>query len=640
MNQRHKRRRRYYFACMLAISMLLFFVRPYGSTVLANEVTDSANDTQTDITETNLTETNITEDNSNPPVIETIIFNESTINLGVGERIDLTSLTVTNETKENISYVVSDNTIATVETNGIVTALKIGTTKLTASLTNGNIAECIITVKEAPTGIRVSTITKTIKTGSSYSINPKLTSGYTNTGFTYETSNDDIAAVDKEGKVTALEEGTVKITIKTYNNIEKVIQIRVVNKIATFKLQYIPDNNIFLAKGQTRSLYYDISPSNHKSYVKTQINWESSNPSVASINKNGLITAKKIGKTEIRLKTKDGSAKTLTIKVTVAARKTGTGYIESNMSIVDSSNGTYTYAEMVNDLKTLEKKYGDIIQVDTLSKTYDNRNIYEVILGNPNAKEKVMIQSSIHAREYMTSQLTMKQIEFYCKNYYSGRYNGKYFNELFDDVAFYIVPMANPDGVTISQYGYSGIQNSNLRQKVISIAKKNGGSSSYYRTWKANARGVDLNRNFDQYWEILQGNASGRSAYGYKGPSAVSEIESKALVNLFQRIDPTATISYHATGSIIFWDYGQKGQQREESVRLVNAARSLTSYSLVKGFSKYHATGFSDWVSIKQSTPAITIEIGTGACPLESWEFKSIWSKNKLIYLKTAELYR
>jgi g-D-glutamyl-meso-diaminopimelate peptidase len=645
MIQRQKRRKRNYFACMLVISMLLFFVRPYGNTVLAAEVTDSTNDTQTNIvesniTENNITETNLSEENSNTSTNETIDFKEVEIDLGVGESFNLTSLIVTNEPLANTSYEVTDNTIATVEENGTITATKIGTTKVIASLTNGNKAQCTITVKEAPNGIRVSTLVKTLKTGSSYSINPKLTTGYTNTGFTYETSNSDIAVVDKEGKVTAMKEGTVKITIKTYNNIKKVIQIRVVNKIATFKLQYILDNSIFLAKGQTRSLYYDVSPSNQKSYVKTQIIWESSNPNIVSVSKDGKITAKKTGNTEISIKTKDGSAKKLAIKVMVAARKSGTGYIEDNMSIVDSSNATYTYSEMVNDLNALEKKYGDIIQVDTLSKTYDSRNIYEVVLGNPNAKEKVMIQSSIHAREYMTSQLTMKQIEFYCKNYYSGRLNGIYFNEIFDDVAFYIIPMANPDGVTISQYGPSGIQNSDLRQRVISIAKRNGGGSSYYRTWKANARGVDLNRNFDQYWEILQGNASGRSAYGYKGPSALSEIESKTLVNLFRRIEPTATISYHSTGSIIFWDYGQKGAQRQESTRLVNTARSLTSYSLVKGFSKYHATGFSDWVSIKQRTPAITIEVGTGACPLKSWEFKSIWSKNKLVFIKTAELYR
>jgi len=104
----------------------------------------------------------------------------------------------------------------------------------------------------------------------------------------------------------------------------------------------------------------------------------------------------------------------------------------------------------------------------------------------------------------MTTQLTMKQIELYCLNYYTGMHQKRYYSELFDEVAFHILPMANPDGVTISQFGSKGIRNKNLRQKIEKICKKYGnGKTSYYTNWKANARGVDLNRNFNVYWKQL-----------------------------------------------------------------------------------------------------------------------------------------
>lgn len=134
------------------------------------------------------------------------------------------------------------------------------------------------------------------------------------------------------------------------------------------------------------------------------------------------------------------------------------------------------------------------------------------------------MQAAIHAREYMVSQLVMKQIEFYCANYYTGTYKGKCFSQLFDKVCFKIVPMSNPDGVTISQYGPQGIRNSALRNNIKAMCKRYArGRHSYYTIWKANARGVDLNRNFNPYWRLLASSQKAPSAFGYKGAGPVSE---------------------------------------------------------------------------------------------------------------------
>lgn len=59
--------------------------------------------------------------------------------------------------------------------------------------------------------------------------------------------------------------------------------------------------------------------------------------------------------------------------------------------IVDTSKAEYTYSEMVDDLNLLNKKYKSYLELNVLGKTYDNRNIYEVILGNKDADKHFLI---------------------------------------------------------------------------------------------------------------------------------------------------------------------------------------------------------------------------------------------------------
>ena len=111
----------------------------------------------------------------------------------------------------------------------------------------------------------------------------------------------------------------------------------------------------------------------------------------------------------------------------------------------------------------------------TLGKTADKREIYCFILGRADAGEKIFLFGAIHGREYMTSQLLMEQTaEFLTKLYREETYKGYSYKELLRGKAVYVVPMANPDGVTISQQGPRGLEIPNFRNRYGRSGREKG----------------------------------------------------------------------------------------------------------------------------------------------------------------------
>lgn len=246
-----------------------------------------------------------------------------------------------------------------------------------------------------------------------------------------------------------------------------------------------------------------------------------------------------------------------------------------NAAIVSGGKKNYSYKELKTDLKQLQKKYRDHCQVNVIGKTADKRNLYEVVIGNPNAKKHLLVIGNLHAREHMTVQLCMKQIEYYLNNY-NKKINGKKVSATLNKVAIHYVPSCNPDGTAISQKGFNAIRNKSLRNGL----RRMGGSSS---KWKANARGVDLNRN----WKVAFKKAGKKGSSGYRGPKAASEKEVQALVKWVNRIERrgkiAGVVSYHSTGSILYGRCASRATKKVRNIttRMYKLAKSLTRYHLM-----------------------------------------------------------
>ncbi len=293
----------------------------------------------------------------------------------------------------------------------------------------------------------------------------------------------------------------------------------------------------------------------------------------------------------------------------------------------------YSYSEMSEDIAELQRLYGSHFHCNVAGKSVDGRNIYDVVIGNQYAGKSILVVSTLHAREYMASQLCMKQIEYYLQNYYEKFGNVKISNVL-DNVAIHYVPMANPDGVAISQYGFSAIRSEKLRKGF----KKMWGTQ-YPSLWKANARGVDLNKNFP-YAYIPDRGKRGRE--GYTGKKKCSEPETQTINRLINRLNDTTDligqINYHATGSIIFGECS--GPLEPVITEMYNLARDVTGYSSAASYSgdSKSVGNLREYVMYNKNVPSITIEVGTVSCPLPASQFGGIWEKNRMLVLKEANL--
>ena len=301
---------------------------------------------------------------------------------------------------------------------------------------------------------------------------------------------------------------------------------------------------------------------------------------------------------------------------------------------VSKDSANYTYEQMMEDLEEMSAAYPSLITVNICGTSLDGRAIPEVIIGNRESPKHIFIQASIHAREHINTLLAMAQIEQLLVHHADGVYVDASYDELLSQVCFHILPMSNPDGVTISQMGIDGIRDEGLKEILRGCYQNdldNGRTSSdidtYWRKWKANARGVDLNRNFDAGWETYEG-VSYPSSDHYKGDAPVSEPETQAIVN-----------AVHACG--IYWDYGSNGEVYEADAMLANIAQAITGYSAVSSVqSSQDAAGCSDYFVLKEGIPSVTIENGYSDCPIGIEEFPSIWNSNVELLPALAMNYR
>lgn len=259
--------------------------------------------------------------------LTSVALNSDTLNLvaGADGRQLVATTTPDNALLDNLTftYKSSNETVATVDENGLVTPLKAGTATITVTAqavvtTNGMAlfttratAKCTVTVTDnsiPATNIELDTYSKTMTVGEKAKLTATVKPDDSTDKVTWKSKNDKIVSVDENGNITALAVGETEV-IATAGSVSAVCNVTVEGvKVSEVKLN---KTSVSLKAGETEQLTATVTPDNATDKTVT---WTSSNEKIATV-ADGKITAVAPGTATITATAGDKSA---TCTVTVA----------------------------------------------------------------------------------------------------------------------------------------------------------------------------------------------------------------------------------------------------------------------------------------------------------------------------------
>ena len=191
---------------------------------------------------------------------------------------------------KTLTWKSSNTSVAKVSASGVVTSVGDGSCTITATSTDGsNITSSINVVVDSNiyvTGVSVSPSTVSLFNGESYSLTANITpSNATNKSVTWSSSNNNVATVDANGKVTAKAQGSCTIYATSNENsaFKGSCAVTVTNKQFT-----ITPTSKSLYVGESFTITYSATPD-------ATATFSSNNTSVATVDANGKVTAKAKG---------------------------------------------------------------------------------------------------------------------------------------------------------------------------------------------------------------------------------------------------------------------------------------------------------------------------------------------------------
>ena len=233
---------------------------------------------------------------------------------------------------KNVTWKSSNTSVATVNNNGIVTAVGNGTATITATTeSGGKTAICKVTVSIAPTGVTLNQTSATMTSkGQTITLTATVSpSNAANKNVTWKSSNTAVATVDSNGKVTAVGNGTATITATTESG-GKTATCKVTVSIAPTKVTLNKTSVTLTSKGETVALTATVAPSDA---ANKGVTWKSDNTEVATVDSNGKVTAVGNGTATITVTTvSGGKTATCQVKVSIAPVKV----------LLDRTNATLT----------------------------------------------------------------------------------------------------------------------------------------------------------------------------------------------------------------------------------------------------------------------------------------------------------
>ena len=117
----------------------------------------------------------------------------------------------------------------------------------------------------------------------------------------------------------------------------------------------------------------------------------------------------------------------------------------------------YEHETMGKEIRDLLYRYQGNIWLDSVGRSFDDREIYRIIVGNRNSRKENFIYRS-HSRKRIYDSKASGKTDGAFSSVYVRRGNEDF------DVAVHVIPMVNPDGAALCHRGIEGIRKKELKK--------------------------------------------------------------------------------------------------------------------------------------------------------------------------------
>ena len=234
----------------------------------------------------------------------------------------------------------------------------------------------------------------------------------------------------------------------------------------------------------------------------------------------------------------------------------------------------------------------------------------------------LMVTSGMHGWEWIGSYLNMQGV---AELLYDHAQDVPAASLTLEQYRIVVLPLINPDGVRIAQ---------GERQPLVGHY-----APEQLRGWKANAWGVDINRNFPHgYYKMASFLPTTPGSGFYPGIGPASEKETQAVIIAMEKYQPDMLVDLHSSGNIIFWHYNQE-QTLARDRQLAYAVGNVFGYGVSSNLQQAVGAHLKDHFIGAYDKPAFIVEIGSYDNRYKiSKEFSDLYRRFSNFLVKIAPL--
>ncbi|MCC6316494.1 MAG: Ig domain-containing protein [Gemmatimonadaceae bacterium] len=220
-----------------------------------------------------------------------------------------------------VTWTASNPAVATVTQSGLITAIALGSTTITAE-SEGRTASMPVTVTEVPPkSVTLTPDTVSLGTGTTRQLTPtvidslnRVVNSLATRSVLWTSSNPAVATVSNTGVVSALTAGTARVNVTVDNVRSNDVVFVVTDQVNSIRLT--PAQTPPMRVGNTLQVTAQALNNQNQPLPGKTFTWTSSNPSVATVSSSGLVTANAVGSVTITAETENRTA-SLNIQVTL-----------------------------------------------------------------------------------------------------------------------------------------------------------------------------------------------------------------------------------------------------------------------------------------------------------------------------------